>query len=326
MRRIFIIISFVTILFSSCNFEKEVDIGSIPITPHLVLNGLLYANSDTSYFYMTKSRPIYSGDTVTQTMNNRWGYDIINNAELNLSVNGNARDLKYSDADTAYILLAKLKEGDNVKVKSFYNGNELQSMAVLPPAPQVVSVDTTSFNRIEYGRLRSYTMFKLTIKDIPARSDYYRLLVNNEFYYLRGDTLQRHYSYSYYSDDPVLIDGYTGSSNNSNNGLISSFYSKFSVFRDVIFAGKEYTLSFYVENSPDYWYSPEESETLRRHLTVRMQSISEDLYKYYSSLQRSQRVSSDKVSEPVVVHTNINGGLGILGACNEIKVFEYKNY
>lgn len=327
MRKLFIILSLTTILFSSCDLEKVVDIGGVPITPHVVLNGLLYANSDTSYFYMSKSRPIYNRDTLNSGMNDKWGYDIINDAEFNLSLNGNTSYLKYSDSDTAYILLARLKEGDKVNLKSYYKGKELEAMAILPPAPQVVSVDTASFNRIEYGRLVNYTMFKLTIKDIPARDNYYRLLVNNRFFYLKGDTIREHFTYSsYYSNDPVLTDGYKGSPINSNTGLASSVYNNFSVFRNATFAGKEYTLSFYVENSAYYWYFPEDSVTMKRHLTVRLQSISEDLYKYYSSLQRSQQVSSDKVSEPIVVHTNIHGGLGILGACNEIKVFEYKNF
>ncbi len=328
MRKLFVILSLITILFSSCDFEKVVDIGSVPITPHLVLNGLLYANSDASYFYITKSRPIYSRDRIATGINYDWGYDIIENADFSLSVNGNASHLKYSRADSAYILFGKLKEGDKVNVQSLYNGQELQSMAILPPAPEVVSVDTASFNRIEYGRLKNYTMFKLTIKDMPGRNDYYRLLVNNEFYYLEGDTIQKYSPYysSYYSNDPVLTDGYMGSTNNSDIGLASSVYNYFSVFRDVRFAGKEYTLSFYVDNSVSYWYGPEEADSIKRYLTVRLQSISEDLYKYYSSLQRSRQASSDKVSEPVVVHTNINGGLGILGACYEIKVFEYKNF
>ena len=328
MRKLFVILSIITVLFSSCDFEKVVDIGSVPITPHLVLNGLLYANKDTSYFYITKSRPIYNRDTIMTETNTDLEYDIIADADLNLNINGDVSHLKYSHADSAYILLGRLKEGDKVNVQSFYNGQELQSMAILPSAPEVISVDTASFNRIEYGRLKNYTMFKLTMKDLPDTNDYYRLLVNNEFYYLKGDTLQKYSSYysPYYSNDPVLIDGYTGSTNSSGIGLASSLYNYFSVFRDVTFSGKEYTLSFYVENSVYYWYPPEDSVTIKRHLTVRLQSINEDLYKYYSSLQRSRQASSDKVSEPVVVHTNINGGLGILGACNEIKVFEYKNF
>lgn len=320
MKKIFVIISFFTILFSSCDTERIVYIDNTPINPHMVLNALAYAGNDTSYFYITESRPIYR-----ESVNNTLKYDIIKDATLSLTVNGETDYIKYNDIDGAYIFIGKLKEGDKINIQATHKERNINSVAILPSPPEVISIDTASFQRIENGSLKNYLMFKLKIRDKFGSNDYYRLLINNRYTNYAGEYM--HSSNSYYTDDPILKDGYTGIINDPDLNLPASVYNYYSVFRDVRFSDKEYTLTFYVDSYSLYEKPTEETEKNptfipKRHLIISLQSISEDLYKYYSSLQRSLQVTN----EPLIVHTNINGGLGILGTCNEIKVFDYKNF
>ncbi|GEM_PF-2221141 len=320
MKKSFMIISLLCFLFPSCDFQRVVDIGGIPVNPHLVLNGLVYTDRDTSYFYITKSRPVYN-DTIP-IWDNKRGYEIIENADFTFLVNGEKRNVKYSLSDSAYIFVGRLHKSDKITIQVDHNGNEINSETLLPAAPQVISIDTVRVKRIQYGTPRDYMMFKLKMKDNPDKNDYYRLLVNVKYYSWIDGEVYSNSSGAYYTNDPVLTSGFTEEFENSELGLVSSAYNYFSVFRDVIFQDEEYTLIFYVDINFLYmdnsYYDIEEWI-----LSVRLQSISEDLYKYYSSLQHSRSSSSDKVTDPVVVHSNINNGLGILGACNEIKVFEY---
>lgn len=316
MKKLFIILSII-IVFSSCDFERTINIGEIPITPHMVINGLIYANADTSYLYITESRPIYR-DSVDIWNNTKSGYKIIKNVDIDFRINDTHRSIKYIAEDTAYVSIGKIVAGDKVSLESVYNNQKIKSIALLPHAPEVISVDTIHISRIENNNLKEFIVFKVKIKDKPGSKDYYRLLVNNKLLYYSNGHLQD-YSGSYYSNDPVLIGNFT----DTNMGL--SNRNDYSIFRDVSFEGKEYTLTFDVDK-----YSPQESLIDDRkdmwHLTVKLQSISEDLYKYYSSRQRGSQNWWDKVTEPVLIHSNIEGGLGILGACNEIQVFEYKNF
>ena len=318
---LFVILTLMTtIIFSSCNNERFIYIDDIPINPHVVLNGVIYAGSDTSYFYITKSRPIYNNnDSIWNgSQMNTVGYEMIDNADFNLTVNQQPYFVEYSKADSAYTFTNKLKEGDNIDIEIIHKNERITSGAVLPPPPQVISIDTVSVKRVEYGYPRNYLKFDIKIKDNPGRKDYYRLVISGVTYSLENNQIRYFDNFvSYYSNDPVLTNGYTGASSNSDILIQSSRYNSFSVFRDVMFADKEYILTFYVQNEKRYNY-PGYEYLYECRMNIKLQSINEDLYKYYSSLQYNLQSSW----EPVKVHTNINGGLGILGVCNEIKIFE----
>ncbi|MDL2215173.1 DUF4249 domain-containing protein [Dysgonomonas sp. OttesenSCG-928-M03] len=309
------------IFFSSCVYERVIDIGDIPIAPHLVLNSLVQAGNDTSYFYLTESRAIY-GDTTTVWDRDKSGFTMIRNADFNLNINGNTHHVEFSHADSAYVFIGKLHGGDDVSIQISQNKRNINTKGILPSVPEVLSVDTARFQRIESGNLRKYIMFKIKIKDRPGSKDYYRLMINGVYYYQWNNEYNYYNSNSFYTDDPILKNGYTGTSGNSDIGLASSVYNYYSVFRDVGFADQEYTLSFYVDDFDEE--SGNNYSNGREYLYVGMQSISEDLYKYYSSLQRNRQLAWNNISEPIMIHTNIDGGLGILGTCNEVKLFEYK--
>jgi hypothetical protein len=325
MKKIFILIPIIVLALSSCEYERTIYLDDIPITPHLVLNSLVGTDSDTAYFYITESVAIYSGNA-SPGVNDyvEPDYPIIEDADFSLTVNGEKRSIEYNYDESAYILVGKLHEGDRVDVAVKHKNREIRSEAVLPAAPEIISLDIDTVTRIENGYYpEDYIKFELRIKDHPGRKDYYRLLVNNDFYFLEDGTPEQYIYYvvPYYTNDPVLTEGYNGTVPETSTGVwhqsfISNYYS---VFRDALFAGEEYTLTFFVLLDS---YAADDG----RRIAVRLQTISEDLYKYYSSLQRNLQTGMDNVSEPAAIHTNIIGGLGILGACNEVKAFEYKNF
>ena len=296
MKRFLIILSFTIVLFSSCEFEKTVDIGVIPISPHMVINGVIYANADTSYLYITESMAIYN------EVENVWNpkFKIIKDADIEFRLNNAIQAIKYNDADTAYLSIGRINAGDKIKMTSYYDGKEISSTVEIPDAPQIISVDTTHIKRFQNYQLSNFILFNLKIKDNPNIKNYYRLIVENKL-------IESNSSYGYYdgawpcySDDPLLS-------------------GQFKVFRDVSFDGKEYNVKFYVNDNTSFFEERFDTK-YAWYLYVKFQTINEDLYKYYSSLQANNQYDA----ESKLVYSNINGGLGILGACNQIDIFEYK--
>lgn len=320
MKNILFVILILPIILTACSDEKIVYINDINITPHVVLNGIVYAGKDTSFFYITKSRPIYNNDTIWNGGNmNISDYEIIDNADFKLLVNQKPYSVEYSKADSAYIFTDKMDERDSVGIEITHNGEKIKSRSVLPAPPQILSVDTVSVKRIEYGYPRDYIKFEIKIKDNQGIDDYYRLIINSAVYNLDNNQIYHSYnSLDYFSNDPVLLNGYTGSNNDSDIIIPSSRYNSFSIFRDIMFVDKEYTLTLYVSNERSY-YTSNDGCRLGKRMSIKLQSISEDLYKYYASLQYNRQSSSQAIK----VYTNVEGGLGILGVCNEIEI--YKN-
>lgn len=289
---------FFVLFFTACNFEKVVEVGEIAVDPHLVINGLIYAGADTTQFYVTESRTIYNP--------NNWysgPFRVVHNADLSLSLNNEIHKLSYNKEDSTYIFVGCINARQKVSIESTYNKQHVSSSVVLPDAPDATLVDTIHFEEFNSLGANYYILFHVKLKDKPNTKDFYRLIVTNSFSYedeVYGNSVINETAYS---NDPLLA-------------------GTFKVFRDISFDGKEYTLSFYVN---DYSKQLETTSNSTWKLEVALQTISEDLYKYYTSLQRSSENQWNE-TEPVLIHSNIVGGLGIFGACNEINLFKYKNF
>ncbi len=311
----------VCVMVAACSFERIVEIDPLDIKPHWVLNSLLQTDRDSSFFYLTESRSVYIPDSIRYAGVLK-GFQPIKDATMQVSINGNVEELLYSHQDTAYVLGKRLHANDDVKVVVNHTDKRLEARTVLPWMPEVLSVDTSTVYKLNEGYSERYLMFKVKIKDRPGERNYYRLLVDGFFTTDAGlINPYGYYTYSPYdTEDLVLLDGTMGGGYNNDLGLAFSPVNLFSVFRDRSFEGEEYTLKFYVKRLDlmGSFYKP-----IQYHLHVGLQSVSEELYKYFSTLQASMYANWDDISEPVVVYSNINGGLGILGSSNEVKLFRH---
>ncbi|MCB9282899.1 MAG: DUF4249 domain-containing protein [Lewinellaceae bacterium] len=119
----------------------------------------------------------------------------------------------------------------------------------------------------------------------PAGADNYYLL--EAFVHIQ-DTLQESFDYNLYLDsEDVLVEYHNG-------GLL---------FKDGPINGKKYTLKAYF---PDNIH-----EFPGSALTVRLHSISRDRYLFLRTLDLYDSAQDNPFAEPVVVHDNIENGVGI---------------
>jgi hypothetical protein len=193
---------------------------------------------------------------------------------------------------------------------------DVSGEAVVPAAVPVTGLDTVSVIRSEYDW--SYPSWKVTLRfsDPPDEENYYRLVVSQVFGLYTGD---RYLPYS--SEFPVVISEYGGISVESDDPILSpgednSIFGSgtsniFSVFSDELISGKQYGLDFYLD--PFYM----EFDTAYHDFmlyTIRLQSITKDLYLYLMTRSAQDEFGESPFTEPVIVHSNIDGGLGIFTA------------
>ncbi|MBL7947127.1 MAG: DUF4249 domain-containing protein [Flavobacteriales bacterium] len=108
---------------------------------------------------------------------------------------------------------------------------------------------------------------------------------------------------SFSSTDQVLIAG-----TDVGVGDTRTFFTR-AVLRDDLFNGTTRTITVRLENV----IRPSRFE-------LRWVSISATAYRYYRTLERYNYAEGDPFAEPVQVHSNVEGGLGIWGGANVARV------
>lgn len=150
--------------------------------------------------------------------------------------------------------------------------------------------------------------YNLTFKDEGGRSNYYALtcLKTDEYY-------QTYYHPHIESSDPILSENSNALDGSIGFDGISTGYSF--LFTDKQIEGQEYTLSF------EEWVNKSDAEQSSQ-LLIRLYSLSEEYYHYLYSLNQVAGSTLDEAlgnlgfGEPLRVYSNVEGGTGILGACN----------
>lgn len=180
----------------------------------------------------------------------------------------------------------------SLQLQSPQYGSAMATETVPPPVEiQSVEIDSSGLNSPD-GRVR----FDITFQDKPGERNYYSLSMQIESHFLHNNDTIRYTQPIYLeTDDPQLQqDYYTG-----NELLVDDFF----------FDGKKQTLRVKIAS---FYYQPE----LKGKIYVMLSHLSEGYYKYLDSFNLQQSVSGDPFAQPVQVYSNIQNGLGILGASN----------
>lgn len=114
---------------------------------------------------------------------------------------------------------------------------------------------------------------------------------------------QSHYTRQFYSTDPVL----------TSTDIVDMFDSESKAknyFTDELLEGKEYPLSLWVETNQNV--NTELGEYYR--VNVSLVNMSEELYKFYNSVEQQGLSIDNPFAEPIPVYSNVEGGFGIFGS------------
>ena len=142
-----------------------------------------------------------------------------------------------------------------------------------------------------------------TFNDEPGEH-YYRLRLINK----TSQFTEFQYNYPMYfgTSDPSIISSSVSEGGSPEDAL----------FDDVLFDGEEKTISIDFYN---WYYSDDE---MYNSFYLELSSISKDYFDYLHSYQRQSNYFGGELfaGEPVQVFTNVQNGLGILGASNKTSV------
>lgn len=296
-----------TLLFSSC--EKEIKFKGEETASRLVVNAIatagepLNANVGRSVFFLNDN-----GDSEN--------FHCPDNAYMSLYVNGNLVETLTADGNqfsSSYVPSA----GDTIRLTASapdFDDVEASTLAI-PDAPSFTF--NTVVEKLKFSSYIKddtvYYWFYATgdvIIDLydthPGNRDCYNIrVIESKFY--------EHQKITY--DDPVF--------ENFNEPFLDEIYSSTRpFFTDKIFDGSHYQLTI-----PFDLYSIDTTEYITEAgFEIVLDHIDRNLYEYYNTLYTANQDEVGLLSEPVHVHSNVDGGYGIVAGrnCDTIKVrFEH---
>jgi len=303
------IILAVTVLFTfprGC--EKNIDIEIDEIEHMIVLNASLAPDS-TVEVTLSRTRHILDQAPLTR----------LSGGEIELRDDqGNSVKLN-EDTDGIYRTYSLLPvAGREYTITASVDGySDVEATTRIPDLIPIAAFDTSSaldeWGNVEYN-------FELTIDDPGDEENFYGIYFNSVSYsasrlieevrdtlYVGPDTvivaitldttiiLYPYYNQMYINSDDIVIEENIG----GYMGII---------FSDKLFNGKSYTFK---GSFSDYnlMYSADTST-----MYINLKSITRDYYKYLYSLEKHYVARDDFFATPVMVQTNITGGVGIFGS------------
>ncbi|MEX0980953.1 MAG: DUF4249 domain-containing protein [Bacteroidales bacterium] len=308
------IFAILIILSGSCEKNVDIDIGETDAM--IVVNGVLMADS-TVRIYLSRTRHILDNNEINS----------LTNATVELSdAEGNTEQLLLGDGQLYRSDQMNIEPGKEYTIRASVPGyNDVEASTVIPVNVPIASFDTSRVYD-DYGE--TMVEFEIILDDPPGVDNYYMISIKSHLQYFNTEYL--YYLDTLYVDqekDTVVV-GYVRDSVvykdvrnesiwfESENLAIEQedSYSSRVIFSDRLFDGKTYT----IRGRFNTWflYGVNDSSTI----DVSLQTIDSHYYKYIDSRTDHYYARNDPFAVPVVVHNNIQNGVGILGAMSSDQV------
>jgi hypothetical protein len=274
------------VLFSFCSEPTMVDFSEIPAYQERIVVNAAFSDGEDLRFLVTNSENAYSDD----------GFETFTNGVVRFFKNGVEVGVAQDQFDGFYEAGTNLNSGDviDIQVESPQYPN-VTSTFVVPEVPVFTATLLPGQGIDETGVASD--LIRVSIDDNFDVKNFYKLT----FFYF--DEFANSYELmSYISTDailssnttPVLNDGGVLFSDEGFNGRIRNF-----------------------EVVPPFGLVIDNTDIKYR---VKVETVSEDLYKYLVSLNNyeGQQDADGPFANAVVIHSNVEGGLGVTGTTKAI--------
>lgn len=312
--------SIIGILSTGC--EVEVKSGDIDASPELTINSLISTDTvltvtvtsassfkdftiDEYIDFADYERQNYNDDIVRQT--------VVQSARVVATVNDkDAYTLTYDAGNLNFRSDYRPKEGDRIRIEVAADGFPTASASAMVPTHQKLEIvdcqryyDPMSFETDTNTAQDTLARITLRLTDPAAETNFYRLKVRSAGHL--GDLYL--FKDSFASSDIIfknvgLHKGYGGWAAGMSN-----------VFSDYLINGKTYEFTVETrlrETRPVLENGRSGPEN--KWVIVELQSLSPDFYRYLNSIWTYRITDRDAYSEAVAIHSNVDGGWGIVGA------------
>lgn len=323
--------------FISC--EKDIEFKGEVTDPLLVLNGILTPDSAVSV-HLSQSRFIL-GEMAP--------FNPISNAMVSLFVNGGLKEQLTYGVKGTYTSTYFPKPGDEIKLEVVADGYDLvKSQTAIPGNPCVAVTDSTvTIRKEEYSNpYQPNAVQKTTTRSMQVQLKLTDASQEENYYFIKCTK-------NYYRNNELLMVlpielklSEVLKNNITDNGNI--FQDLFgdegkadrtdNLFSDLFVNGKDILFDFlfydtlefatYINGEKIDNENGEEQEMTVEYM-IEIGEISRDLYLYVISGNKAVNAGDVPFTEPVQVHSNIENGIGILGAYNSyrfISRFQTKYY
>ena len=284
MKRLLSILSLLALIASSCLESDILPLNAFPpYGKKLVINAVA-TSGEALEIQVTNSVASTSSDFP----------ELIEDAEISITRNNSPLTVNYNIGSKMYDVSGTPAADDVYNLDVRRSSYLTVSSVIQIPASINANAQLIPDGGYDTSGMLS-DLLKVSFQDDGSGANYYKI---NFFYY--NGTLAEFFPLNFVLNDPSFTEL---NSQRLNDGSV--------LFNDELFNGGEKTISVVppfgtVVGNPAYKY------------LIQLESINEDLYKYYVSLQRAKDARDadfdNAFNSAVVIHSNINNGLGIFGA------------
>ena len=349
------------IILSLSACEKEIDITNVNMTNRITVNALISPDTtiivyltecdDLDYFGTIALRSDYTRyNTVHSTgidMNNTdlLPY-ILPKAEVEITVNNEKTyPLVYNPEFISYSCDYVPNQGDEIKIQATSLSNDstkivelspITAVTQVPSKPKIEIIETeVKYKEKEYYEVEDFgatvhisdyygsdtvMSINMRIVDPGNERNFYCLKIRSVGAYTVSDGMGHETTWytcadMFSADDKLFYD----SDLVKPYRFIPAYFSD--VFEDELINGKEY--EFTVETRL------RKNSTVAPYVIVELQNLSPDLYYYLKDIEVFRISDFDLYDNPIQIHSNVNGGWGVLSSMNfdtHIIPFENKRY
>jgi hypothetical protein len=196
--------------------------------------------------------------------------------------------------------------------------------AKLPDLVPILGIDTAEDLQAEENILLKV---KVRFSDPAGKNNFYRITArraDGSYYGNKGEPWSLDFPVMVYEEDCSYASGNDPVINPQQEEDLFGMYlqNSYYIFGDELIAGKQYDLALELNHR---W--PDTDYYEFSQFNFELQSITEDLYLYLRSSSAHSQTNESFITEPVLVYTNIENGLGVVGAMSSsavtLKIGEY---
>ncbi|WP_035468457.1 DUF4249 domain-containing protein [Algoriphagus mannitolivorans] len=285
------ILKFVFLLSVSWGCEQYLEVELPNQGPQLVLNAMM--EKDTVKVYLTKSRSVLEG-------REQEAFDLVEGARVTLTIpNGTVNSLHFEKNDTPFgedafywLPVQNLESDASYLIRAESLGLDPVQGAI--KYPKEVPIKELSYTTIgpDAQYLESEILeFTLSFEDLPGKNffevsaDYFGKSVQKDNHFYFGSPLIEPVNPGYKKDFGIY------------SGLL---------FDDALFKESKAEVKFRVS-------VPRNAEL---EFSLRFSHVTESYFRYRESVALQNKVRDDVFSQPVLVYSNLNNGMGVIQARN----------
>lgn len=231
----------------------------------------------------------------------------IDNAVVTLLVNGSTEATATPSANGRYVFDYRPRVGDHLALQVQVPDYGTVTSATTVPSPASVNNMQATLTANEDND-RTYSV-RFTLNDPAGEDNFYAVRVIERECYEWDGVRHCEDSYRYFTCNDYMLTGAGNVGSILDGDNPGEVFDKVLYFTDDYFNGQSHV----VEIAPELHYRNTEA-------LLEITSYSRDRYLYELTTSMDGDSFEDLFGEPVQVHTNIDGGIGIFGARNRILV------